>query len=468
MISMRVDEAEALAAGAKDEGGGRKLSEDVRGAEVRTATCGQTKSEDDALMERVVERENMRQAYRRVLSNKGAAGVDGMATEELGAWLKQYWSRVREALLEGSYIPRSVRRVDIPKPDGGVRTLGVPTVVDRLIQQALHQVLQPIFEPTFSASSFGFRQGKSAHDAVRQAQAQVQSGRHWVVDMDLEKFFDRVNHDVLMARVARKVRDKRALKLIRRFLEAGMMTEGLVQQRTQGTPQGGPLSPLLSNILLTDLDNHLEARGLAFCRYADDCNIYMGSRRAGERVMTSTRAYLEKALRLVVNEAKSKVARPGTRKFLGYRIATRLQEVHIRIAPQSIDRLMQRVRDLTRQGRGQSLSRTVQKLNPLLRGWANYFSLSAQHKRMKNLDGWLRRRLRCLLWRQWKRPKTRHRHLLNQGLAPERAWRSSVNGRGPWWNAGASHMMQAFPNAYFQRLGLVSIHDTVVRLQRIH
>src|SRR5690606_10323361 len=302
MISMRVDEAEALAAGAKDEGGGRKLSEDVRGAEVRTATCGQTKSEDDALMERVVERENMRQAYRRVLSNKGAAGVDGMATEELGAWLKQYWSRVREALLEGSYIPRSVRRVDIPKPDGGVRTLGVPTVVDRLIQQAVHQVLQPIFEPTFSASSFGFRQGKSAHDAVRQAQAQVQSGRHWVVDMDLEKFFDRVNHDVLMARVARKVRDKRALKLIRRFLEAGMMTDGLVQQRTQGTPQGGPLSPLLSNILLTDLDNHLEARGLAFCRYADDCNIYMGSRRAGERVMTSTRAYLEKALRLVVNE----------------------------------------------------------------------------------------------------------------------------------------------------------------------
>lgn len=464
---MHVGEAEALATGTTDEVGGRKLAEGVRGAEACAATYGQTKSEGDALMERVVERENMRQAYRRVLRNKGAAGIDGMTTEELGTWLKQHWPRVREALLAGAYVPQAVRRVDIPKPDGGVRTLGVPTGVDRLIQQALHQVLQPIFELTFSASSFGFRPGKGAHDAVRQAQAHVQGGRHWVVDMDLEKFFDRVNHDVLMARVARRAQDRRVLKLIRRFLEAGMMAEGLVQQRTEGTPQGGPLSPLLSNILLTDLDRHLEARGLAFCRYADDCNIYVGSKRAGERIMASTRAYLEKALRLVVNEAKSQVARPGARKFLGYRIATRLEQAHIRIAPQSIERLMQRVRDLMRQGRGQSLTRTIQKLNPLLRGWASYFSLSAQHKRMKDLDGWLRRRLRCLLWRQWKRPKTRARHLLAQGLGPERAWRSSVNGRGPWWNAGASHMKQAFPNAYFQRLGLVSIYETAVRLQRI-
>jgi group II intron reverse transcriptase/maturase len=468
MISMCVDEAEALETGAKDEVGGRKPSEGVRGAQTRTATSGQTKSEDDALMERVVDRENMRQAYRRVLRNKGAAGVDGMTTEDMGTWLKCYWPRVREALLAGDYMPQAVRRVDIPKPDGGVRTLGVPTVVDRLIQQALHQVLQPIFEPTFSAGSFGFRAGRSAHDAVRQAQTYVQGGRHWVVDMDLEKFFDRVNHDVLMARVARRVQDKRVLKLIRRFLEAGMMAQGLAQQRSEGTPQGGPLSPLLSNILLTDLDRRLEARGLAFCRYADDCNIYVGSKRAGERVMASTRVYLEKTLRLVVNETKSKVARPGTRKFLGYRIALRLEQAHIRIAPQSIERLMQRVRELMRQGRGQSLERTIQRLNPLLRGWANYFRLSAQHKRMKDLDGWLRRRLRCLLWRQWKRPRTRRRHLLAQGLRPERAWRSSVNGRGPWWNAGASHMMQAFPNVYFQRLGLVSIHDTVVRLQRIN
>jgi len=467
MISMRIDEAEALETGTKDEVGGRKLSEGVRGAEMRTATPGQTKPEGDALMERVIERENMRQAYSRVLRNKGAAGVDGMTTEALGTWLKQHWPRVREALLEGSYVPRAVRRVDIPKPDGGVRTLGVPTVVDRLIQQALHQVLQPIFEPTFSAGSFGFRPGIGAHEAVRQAQAYVQSGRHWVVDMDLEKFFDRMNHDVLMARVARKVRDKRVLKLIRRFLEAGMMADGLTRQRTEGTPQGGPLSPLLSNILLTDLDKHLEARGLAFCRYADDCNIYVGSGRAGERVMASTRAYLERALRLVVNEAKSKVARPGTRKFLGYRIATRRGQAPIRVAPQSIERLMRRVRELMRQGRGQSLARTIQMLNPLLRGWANYFRLSEQPRRMKALDGWVRRRLRCLLWRQWKRPRTRKRHLQAQGLDPERAWRSSVNGRGPWWNAGASHMTQALPNAYFERLGLVSVYETIARLQRI-
>jgi len=468
MISMRIDEAEALETGAQDEVGGRKLSVGVRGAEVRTATFGRTKSEDGALMERVVARENMRLAYGRVLGNKGSAGVDGMTTEDLGAWLKQHWPRVREALLEGSYLPRAVRRVDIPKPDGGMRTLGVPTVVDRLIQQALHQVLQPIFEPTFSASSFGFRPGRNAHDAVRQAHSYVQGGRHWVVDMDLEKFFDRVNHDVLMARVARQVRDRRVLKLIRRFLEVGMMADGLAQQRTEGTPQGGPLSPLLSNILLTDLDKHLEARGLALCRYADDCNIYVGSRRAGERVMASTRAYLEKALKLVVNETKSKVARPGTRKFLGYRVATRLKEAHIRIAPQSIDRLMQRVRELMRQGRGRLLERTIQMLNPLLRGWANYFSLSSQHRRFKDLDGWVRRRLRCLLWRQWKRPRTRERYLLAQGLSPERAWKSSVNGRGPWWNAGASHMKQALPNAYFERLGLVSIYETVARLQRVN
>jgi group II intron reverse transcriptase/maturase len=465
---MRVVEAEAPVTGALGEVGGRKLSEGAGGAEARAAAFEQTKSEGDTLMERVVERENMRQAYRRVLRNQGAAGVDGMTTAELSAWLKQRWPRVREALREGRYIPQAVRRVDIPKPDGGVRTLGVPTVVDRLIQQALHQVLQPIFEPTFSASSFGFRPGRGAHDAVRQAHAYVQGGRHWVVDLDLEKFFDRVNHDVLMARVARRVRDRRVLKLIRRFLEAGMMADGLTQQRTQGTPQGGPLSPLLSNILLTDLDRRLEARGLAFCRYADDCNIYVGSRRAGERVMTRTRAYLEKALRLVVNEAKSKVAKPGTRKFLGYRIATRRAQAHIWIAPQSIERLMQRVRERMGQGRGQSLASTIQRLNPLLRGWANYFSLSAQHRRMKDLDGWLRRRLRCLLWRQWKRPRARKRHLLAQGLDPQRAWRSSVNGRGPWWNAGASHMKQAFPNAWFQRLGLVSIHETVVRLQCTH
>nr|WP_249658947.1 group II intron reverse transcriptase/maturase [Pectobacterium atrosepticum] len=410
----------------------------------------------------------MSQAYKRVLRNKGSAGVDGLTVEDLGVWLKAHWPRVRAVLLAGTYIPQAVRRVEIPKPQGGVRTLGVPTVVDRLIQQALHQVLQPIFEPTFSASSFGFRPGRGAQDAVRQAHIYVQEGRHWVVDLDLEKFFDRVNHDVLMARVARQVQDKLVLKLIRRFLEAGMMAEGLIAPRTEGTPQGGPLSPLLSNILLNDLDHRLEKRGLAFCRYADDCNIYVASKRSGDRVMHSTRTYLEKVLRLRVNDSKSAVARPGRRKFLGYRVATRKGQAHIWIAPESIKRLMSRVREIVREARGWSVEQTIRKLNPLVRGWANYFSLSAQHRRMLGLDGWIRRRLRCLIWRQWKRPCTRQRKLTALGLDPERAWKSSVNGRGPWWNAGASHLSQALPNAYFKGLGLTSIRDTVDRLQRIH
>jgi group II intron reverse transcriptase/maturase len=464
---MRAEDAEAVETGALEAEGGRKLSERGRGAQARTATSGQTKLEDDSLMRRVVERSNMRQAYRRVLRNKGAAGVDGLTVEDLGPWLKAHWSSVRAALLVGTYMPRAVRRVDIPKPQGGVRTLGVPSVVDRLIQQALHQVLQPIFEPTFSASSFGFRPGRGALDAVRQAQAHVQGGRHWVVDLDLEKFFDRINHDVLMARVARQVHDRQVLKLTRRFLQAGMMVDGLAQARTEGTPQGGPLSPLLSNILLSDLDRRLERRGLAFCRYADDCNIYVGSERAGQRVMRGTRAYLERALRLRVNEVKSAVARPGIRKFLGYRIGVRLRQAHIRIAPESIKRLMDRVRDIVRKRRGGPLSQTIQALNPLLRGWANYFRLSLQRRRMQDLDGWVRRRLRGLLWRQWKRPWTRQRRMIALGLSPERAWKSSVNGRGPWWNAGASHLSQALPNVYFQALGLVSIRDTVDRLQRI-
>jgi len=468
MISTPVTEAEALATGATNTRGGRKPQGCVRGAEAGAATDGRTKSEDDSLMGRVVDRANMRLAYRRVMRNKGSAGVDGLGTEDLSDWLKMHWPSVKQALLDGTYIPRAVRRVDIPKPSGGVRTLGVPTVVDRLIQQAIHQVLQPIFEPTFSASSFGFRPGKSALGAVRQAQAHVQGGQHWVVDIDLEKFFDRVNHDVLMARVARHVQDRTVLKLIRRFLEAGMMAEGLVQERTEGTPQGGPLSPLLSNILLSDLDRELESRGLAFCRYADDCNIYVGSKTAGHRVMTRIRAYLERVLKLRVNEAKSAVAPPGTRKFLGYRVAVRQGQAHIRVAPESIKRLLDRVRTLLRQGRGWSLAHTIQALNPLLRGWATYFRLNDQRRRMEDVDGWLRRRLRCLLWRQWKRPRTRERRMLELGLRPDRAWKSSVNGRGPWWNAGSHHLKQALPNAYFDARGLISIRATVDRLQRIN
>ncbi|MFZ1097945.1 MAG: group II intron reverse transcriptase/maturase [Steroidobacteraceae bacterium] len=415
-------------------------------------------------MERVVERSNLRLAYQRVVQNKGAPGVDDLTVTEFKDWLKVHWPSVKQALLEGRYLPRPVRRVDIPKPSGGMRTLGVPTVVDRLIQQALHQVLQPLFEPTFSDGSFGFRPGRGAHQAVRRAQAYIREGKRWVVDLDLEKFFDRVNHDVLMARVARQVSDARVLKLIRRFLEAGMMQHGLVEPRMEGTPQGGPNSPLLSNILLTDLDRELERRGLAFCRYADGCNIYVGSRVAGERVMRGVRVFLEEVLHLRVNAQKSAVARPWGRKFLGFSFTVQ-RETRLRVAPESVRRLTERIRELLRNGRGRSLSHTIENLNPLLRGWIGYFQLSQSKGILEDLDGWVRRRLRCLLWRQWKRPRTRQRKLRALGLDAERAWLSAVNGHGPWWNAGASHLNLTLPATYFTRLGLVSLLREQQRLQ---
>jgi RNA-directed DNA polymerase len=437
-----------------------------QGVEGDPATGGRTKSEDHALMERVVERANMWLAYQRVVRNKGAAGVDDLTVSELKGWLAVHWPSVKKALLEGSYLPRPVRRVNIPKPSGGVRTLGIPTVVDRLIQQALQQVLTPVFEPTFSERSYGFRPGRSAAQAVKQAQAYIRDGKRWVVDLDLEKFFDRVNHDVLMSRVARRVRDERVLKLIRRFLEAGMMQEGIVAARTEGTPQGGPLSPLLSNILLTDLDRELEQRGLAFCRYADDCNVYVSSQRAGERVMSGIRAYLEAALKLRVNAAKSAVARPWGRTFLGYSVTAHRQP-RLRIAASSLARLRQRIREQMRVGRGRSLGRTIEDLTPLLRGWTAYFQHTQSLRAVETLDEWLRRRLRCLLWRQWKRPIHRARQLRRLGLDEDRAWRSAVNGRGPWWNAGASHMNAALPTSFFTNMGLASLVGTHQRLQRV-
>lgn len=410
-------------------------------------------------MESVVARENVLSAFKRVKRNKGAAGIDKMTTEELGPHLFKHWPMIRERLLEGRYEPQPVLRTEVPKPNGGVRQLGIPTVVDRLIQQALNQVMSPIFEPGFSEYSYGFRPGRSAQQAAMQAKAHVAGGRRWVVDMDLEKFFDRVNHDILMSRVARHITDPRILGLIRKYLQAGMMLDGLVSQRVEGTPQGGPLSPLLSNVLLDELDKELERRGHKFCRYADDCNIYVRSRAAGERVLMSITEFLSRRLRLTVNQEKSAVGRPWQRKFLGYSM-TQHRQPRLKIAPESLKRFKGKFRKITRKGRGRSLTKVIQDLNPLLRGWMQYFRLTEVKKAIEELDGWIRRKMRCLIWRRWKRPYTRAQNLQKRGLAQERAWKSSTNGRGPWWNAGASHMNEAFPKSYFDKLGLLSLLTT--------
>jgi len=365
------------------------------------------------------------------MSNKGAPGVDGLHVGGLRGWFVLHWPAVRGALLSGEYQPQAVRGVEIPKPGGGVRQLGIPTAVDRLIQQAMHQVLSPLFEPGFSESSYGFRPGRNAHQAVLKAREYVSEGRRWVVDTDLEKFFDRVNHDVLMARVMRKVGDKRVLRLIHRYLRAGLMQNGVESQRVEGTPQGGPLSPLLSNILLDDLDKELERRGHAFCRYADDCNIYVKTKRSGERVMASIRHYLGKRLKLRVNEAKSGVRRPWECKFLGYSM-TQNKIPRLKIAPAVETRLRSTVREHLRQGRGRRLKDTIATLAPKMRGFAAYFRLAEVQGTFKALDEWIRHRLRAIIWRQWKkRVSTRAKKLMQRGIDEERAWKAARNGRGP-------------------------------------
>ena len=433
-------------------------------------TLGEENSspEDLQLIERLVERKNMMKAYSKVMRNKGAAGVDKMSVESLNAYLKENWSEIREQLVSGEYMPKPVMEVEIPKPDGGTRRLGVPTVLDRLIQQAIHQILSPVFEPAFSNNSFGFRPGRSAHQAILQARKHQYEGRSWVVDMDLAKFFDEVNHDILMSRVARKVKDRKLLLLIRRCLKAGVMVNGMLSASDKGTPQGSPLSPLLSNIILDDLDKELERRGHAFCRYADDSNVYVGSKKAGQRVLKSITKFVESKLHLKVNKEKSAVAKPHQRKFLGYSFTWHKQP-RVRVPKESIKRLKANLKSIFRRGKGRNLQRfIVEELNPVIRGWINYFRLAEVKRFAEEIDGWIRRRLRLILWMQWKRPWTRRKRLIDAGLLEERAVMSAFNRRGSWWNSGASHMNNAFRKKFFDKLGLVSMLEELYKFRNFN
>jgi RNA-directed DNA polymerase len=409
------------------------------------------------LMEEVCERENLREALRRVKANKGSAGVDGMTVGELTDYLKQHWPTIREQLLSGIYKPMPVRRVDIPKPDGGgVRKLGIPSVLDRFIQQAVMQVLQRQWDRTFSDHSYGFRPGRSAHQAVAKAQQYIAAGHTWVIDFDLEKFFDRVNHDKLMGQIAKRVEDKRLLKLIRAFLNAGVMENGLVSPSVEGTPQGGPLSPLLSNLVLDELDRELERRGHCFVRYADDSNIYVRSERAGQRVMKSVTRFITNRLKLKVNEAKSAVAQPQERKFLGFTFTTG-PEVKRAIAPKALDRFKRRIREITRRAKSVSIESTIAELAPYMRGWRSYFGFCETPVVLEYLTRWVRLRLRAALWRQWKTTRRRRAALLELGVRPRLASNTAVSGRGPWYLARAKALSVGLSNAYFKSRGLPSL-----------
>lgn len=425
-----------------------------RSGEARPAAQGDERSGSDGLMERVVERGNLVAALARVRKNKGSPGIDGMGVDQLVPFLRENWERIRVELLGGNYRPSAVRRQEIPKSGGGVRQLGIPTVLDRFIQQAILQVLQPIFDPTFSAHSYGFRPGRRAHEAVCQAQRYVQGGRRWVVDVDLEKFFDRVNHDVLMGRLEKRIGDKRLLRVIRRYLEAGVLANGVVVERHEGTPQGGPLSPLLANVLLDEVDRALERSGHSFVRYADDCNVYVRSKRAGERVLEHLRGLYAK-LRLKVNEDKSAVARAWDRKFLGYSFWVAAgRQVKRRVAPKALEDFKERVRQLTSRNGGRSLAKAVEELRMYLLGWKAYFRLADTPGVFLDLDQWIARRLRMVQLKQWKRGRTVYREMRTRGV-PEQLARAAATHTRSWWRLSRHGALQtALPGKLFEQIGL--------------
>jgi RNA-directed DNA polymerase len=434
---------------------GRGGTESAAGEVLQASTAlEQQRALTISLMEQVCERDNLNRAYKRVKANKGSAGVDGMTVDGLYEWIKEQKQSLIASLLDGSYQPQPVRGVEIDKPGGGVRQLGIPTVVDRLVQQAILQVLEPIFDPTFSTSSYGFRPRRSAHDALRKAQEYVAAGRNIVVDIDLEKFFDRVNHDVLMSRLVRRIVDKRMLIIIRRFLNAGMMRNGVCVERYEGMPQGGPLSPLMSNLLLDDLDKELEKRGHYFCRYADDCNIYVQTKAAGERVMASITEFLEGKLRLRVNRDKSAVAYIEERKFLGYRLVRGGQ---LGIAPKSLERVKEKIRQITKRNRGVSLKRVIGELNSSLSGWVTYFRYARMRTQLQRLDKWIRRRLRCLRIKQRKHTKSIAKFLQSLGVANWRSWIVAASGKGWWRLADTPPAKQAMSSEWFKRQGLINL-----------
>lgn len=412
-------------------------------------------------MEEVLERSNMELALKRVQRNKGAPGIDGMTVEQLPGYLKRRWETHKQELLEGRYKPLPVKRVEIPKADGGVRKLGIPTVTDRLIQQALTQVLQREYDKSFSESSFGFRPKRSSHQATEKALEYQREGYQIVVDIDLEKFFDHVNHDKLMGKIRRDVTDVRVLKLIRAFLNSGVMDDGVVSSTPEGTPQGGPLSPLLSNIVLDDLDKELEKRGHRFVRYADDCNIYVKTPRAGERVMKTVKDFIEKKLKLKVNEKKSKVAKPAERKFLGFSFSY-LREIRVCVAPESWKKFKDRVRVITKSGRRVSFQVLIKELNTFLRGWRTYFRSGLWKSLCKSVDSWIRRRLRAFIWNQWRKCQTRAEKLRKFGVNPDLALRTAASGKGAWRLAQSPAMTFAFPVSYFDRIGLLRLKELKV------